>query len=70
MSERDYRLFLQDILDSIVKIEKYTEDIDFKEFCDNDMVIDAVIRNFEIIGEASTNNTMAENESHEKYSHS
>ncbi len=36
MSERDYRLFLQDILDSVVKIEKYTNDIDFKEFRNSD----------------------------------
>lgn len=55
MSERDYRLFLQDILDSIVKMEKYTKDIDFKGFRTNDMIMDAVIRNFEIIGEATTN---------------
>ena len=55
MSERDYRLFLQDILDSAVKIEKYTNDIDFKEFRNSAMIIDAVIRNFEIIGEATAN---------------
>ena|SRR4030067_2061350 len=55
MSERNYRLFLQDILDSILKMEKYTKDIDFKEFRANDMIMDAVIRNFEIIGEATTN---------------
>ncbi len=46
MSERDHRLFLQDILDSILKMEKYTKDIDFKEFRANDMIMNAVIRNF------------------------
>ncbi len=45
MSERDYRLFLQDILDSILKIEKYTKNIDFKGFRTNNMIMDAVIRN-------------------------
>ena len=54
MSERDHRLFLQDILDSIEKIETYTKDIDFKGFRNNPMIIDAVIRNLEIIGEAAS----------------
>jgi len=30
-------------------------DLDFKEFKANNMVVDAIIRNFEIIGEASKN---------------
>lgn len=54
MSERDYRLFLQDILESIEKIERYTVNLSFDGFNGNEMVTDAVIRNFEIIGEAST----------------
>jgi len=55
MSERDFRLFLNDILESISKIEKYTANISFKDFTNNQMIIDAVVRNFIIIGEASTN---------------
>ena len=55
MSERDYRLFLHDILESSVKIEKYIGNITFKEFSSNQMIIDAVVRNFIIIGEASSN---------------
>lgn len=55
MSERNYRLFLRDILDSISKIESYTTGVDFKKFRVNNMLIDAVIRNFEIIGEAASN---------------
>lgn len=55
MSERDYRLFLNDILDSIEKIEEYTSGMDFRKFTSNQMAIDAVIRNFEIIGEAAKN---------------
>jgi len=53
MSERDQRLFLQDILESIDKIERYTAPLDFEQFISNEMVKDAVARNFEIIGEAS-----------------
>ena len=55
MSDRDYRMFLQDIMDSINKIEKYTQDLDFRKFKANEMIIDAVIRNIEIIGEATSN---------------
>ena len=46
-------LFLEDMLESIEKIENYTKSISDKEFFKNEMLIDAVIRNFEIIGEAS-----------------
>ena len=65
MSDRDYRLFLNDILESIEKIEKYTGHITFKDFKNNQMIIDAVVRNFIIIGEASTN---IPPEMHNKYS--
>ena len=49
----DYSLFLEDILKAIEKIGLYTKALSFTKFCDNDMVIDAVIRNFEVIGEAT-----------------
>jgi len=49
---RDDRLYLQDIVDSIEKVKKYTDNLTLEEFEINDMVIDAVVRNFEIIGEA------------------
>ena len=50
--DRDYKLFLEDILESIQKIEKYTNNLTFEDFSQSDMVVDAVIRNLEIIGEA------------------
>jgi uncharacterized protein with HEPN domain len=55
MSKRDWRLLFEDILDSISNIEKYTEKIAMDEFLKNQMIIDAVVRNIEIIGEASKN---------------
>ena len=55
MSERDHRLFLNDIIESIEKIEEYTSGLNFEDFVNNRMVIDAVIRNIEIIGEATAN---------------
>jgi len=53
--KREHLLFLKDILDSIRKIEKYTKGLSFEELKKNEMVLDAVIRNFEIIGEAAKN---------------
>lgn len=50
---RDYTLFLEDILLAINKIEEYIQDISYQGFSKNDMMIDAVIRNFEVIGEAA-----------------
>ena len=50
---RDSLLYLNDILESISHIQQYIDNLTFKEFVKNSMVIDAVIRNFEIIGEAS-----------------
>ncbi|MCD4819744.1 MAG: DUF86 domain-containing protein [Candidatus Cloacimonetes bacterium] len=56
---RDYKLSFDDILDSIKKIEKYTSDFTLDEFINDDKTFDAVIRNFEIIGEASQNIPLA-----------
>ena len=50
---RDYNLYTEDILESIGKIKKYTKGITFKQFSKDQKTIDAVIRNFEIIGEAA-----------------
>lgn len=53
--QRDYRAFLDDIIEAISKIEKYTEGLTFDEFKSNEMVADATIRNLEIMGEAVKN---------------
>ncbi|MFH1504203.1 MAG: DUF86 domain-containing protein [Candidatus Omnitrophota bacterium] len=55
MTKRNYKLYVKDILDAIEKIEEYTKNLSFEKFSDNKLVIDAVVRNFEIIGEASKN---------------
>jgi uncharacterized protein with HEPN domain len=44
--------FLEDILLSMQRIEEYTTDSDFDTFKKDYRTVDAVIRNFEIIGEA------------------
>ena len=53
MSSRDWVFRLQDILKAIEKIEVYIIDLTINQFKKNDLIIDAVIRNLEIIGEAS-----------------
>ncbi|MBU0532578.1 DUF86 domain-containing protein [Candidatus Micrarchaeota archaeon] len=45
--------YLNDIFDSIQKIEIFTKDMSFKKFEKDDKTIFAVVRALEIIGEAS-----------------
>ena len=49
-----YLLYLGDIIESIEKIQKYTRGLDYDSFSQNQLVADAVIRNFEILGEAAS----------------
>ena len=57
MSRDSLRLgdYLGHILEAISQIQNYCEDLDEVTFLKNRMIQDAVIRNFEIIGEASKN---------------
>jgi uncharacterized protein with HEPN domain len=55
MIDRDIKLYLKDILKAIEAIEKFVKDMNFEEFRNNDLVSSAVIRKFEIIGEATRN---------------
>jgi uncharacterized protein with HEPN domain len=50
---RDFRLYLDDILECCSKIRKFTEGLSFEEFESDVKTQDAVIRNFEVIGEAA-----------------
>lgn len=52
MSKRRDADLIQDILESINRINTYTENISFQEFSDDFKSQDAVIRNLEILGEA------------------
>jgi uncharacterized protein with HEPN domain len=47
--------YLGHLLEAIERIDRYTDAMDERAFLENPMVQDAVIRNFEIIGEASHN---------------
>lgn len=55
MSSREWLFRIEDILQAIEKIESYLKGMTMTQFKKNDMVIDAVVRNLEIIGEASKN---------------
>jgi uncharacterized protein with HEPN domain len=53
MSKRQPILLVQDIIESGEKILSYTAGFSFDQFTSDSKTIDAVIRNFEIIGEAA-----------------
>ena len=53
MYKRETTLLLEDIRDAVQKIFAYTNEMGFDDFIKDDKTIDAVVRNFEIIGEAS-----------------
>ena len=50
---RHYRLYLKDIVEAIEAIEKFIHEMEFDEFRQDDKTASAVIRKFEIIGEAA-----------------
>jgi uncharacterized protein with HEPN domain len=63
MTQRD-QLYLEHILESIGRIEQFTDGISKDDFQNTILIQDAVIRNFEIIGEATKRLTAAFTQSH------
>ncbi len=53
MCEREIKNLLEDIYDAAMKIINYTKNMSFDEFMEDDKTVDAIVRNFEIIVEAS-----------------
>lgn len=51
--KREFILYLEDMIKSMERIEEYLCGLDFIKFKMTYMVVDAVIRNYEIIGEAA-----------------
>ena len=51
--KREDSVYLQHILDAISRIEEYTQDIRYKDFMNDHLIQDGVIRQIEIIGEAT-----------------
>jgi uncharacterized protein with HEPN domain len=52
---RDWRLRIQDIVESISEIEQRTRGITFEEFEKNQTIVKAVLYDFVVIGEATRN---------------
>jgi len=53
MSKRDILLLLQDMYEAATKIKNYSAGYSYERFLNDEKTIDAVVRNFEIIGEAA-----------------
>jgi len=52
---RDSTLYLNDILEAMNAIERFVEGMEFEDFKKDDKTSSAVLRKFEIIGEATKN---------------
>ena len=52
MPERNYKMFITDILECCEKLTALSENKTFEEFFKDWIVVDAAVRNLEIIGEA------------------
>ncbi len=50
---RDFRLYVDDILEAIARIREYLSDMDLAGLAADRKTLDAVVRNLEIIGEAA-----------------
>ncbi len=54
-SERDWRLYADDIVSACTKIRRFVAGMTYEAFAVDERTQDAVIRNIEIIGEAAKN---------------
>ncbi len=52
--KREWRFYLDDMIDFAGKVLAYTEDLDQAGFVASGMTYDATLRNLELIGEAAT----------------
>jgi len=52
---RDYRAYLEDIVQAAQKIHRYISGLSLQTFSDDEKTVDAVVRNLEVIGEAVRN---------------
>ena len=53
--KREYKLFIEDIKESIIQIDEFVGDMAFKDFVRDEKTSSAVVRKLEIIGEATKN---------------
>jgi uncharacterized protein with HEPN domain len=50
---RDYKVYLEDMIDAGEKIRRYAKGLSFQDFSSDEKTVDAVVRNLEILGEAA-----------------
>lgn len=53
--KREYKVYIQDIIDAIGKIQKFTKGSTYDEFLEDEKTVYAVVRALEVIGEAAKN---------------
>ncbi len=53
MSDRPVDLLIEDILERIQRIGRYTRDLDHDAFVQDEKTVDAVVRSLSVIGEAA-----------------
>jgi len=65
MSEREWRIYIDDMLRFAEKVRTYSEGIDRATFQQDELKYDAILRNLELIGEAATHVPAEVREQHE-----
>ena len=55
MKYKDDKVYIGHMIEAIDHIKSFTKGITYKEFLKSELIQSAVIRKFEIIGEATTN---------------
>ncbi len=63
---QEYMDYIEDIVKALEKIEKFTSGMNYEEFVKDERTVDAVLRNFEVIGEAAKNVPEDVKEQHDK----
>ncbi len=53
MCERDYSIYIKDMLENMEKTERFTKDLNYEDFIRDEKTHYAVVRCIEIIGEAA-----------------
>lgn len=64
MPPRDWKLRIEDMIEAIERIQKYTHGMSYEQFAADTKTVDAVVRNFEILGEAARHVTSEIQKSH------
>jgi len=55
MRHRPAETWLEDLKRAMARIRRYTKDLTYDEFVEDEKTMDAVLRNLEVIGEAARN---------------